>query len=1502
MLSRKRASKSNTTHFVPPFAQPKPTKLLKPSATAAAARDEPASSTASAVDPATTPLREIATPFDKMASVLADAGCTLINPAGPPCLPSDLYAFRQRLDGIFSGDSSLRSQFLEGFSAYVSSASNLRRVLLPCHRDGFGSTRSESLVRVLLLVKSVQQDLLEMLLEKLPEFFDVVDHPVGARGSYSLHLDEDVARLILNQFRWLDFLVNSEAFAEKLLQVLTVCPHHLKKEIIGSLPEIIGDQNNKTLVSSLQQMLQEDSSIIVPVLDSFSNLNLDDVLQEQVIMIALSCIRTIDTEHVPYLLRFVLLSAKSSNARRIISQIREQLKFVGSCHIRTSQHSKLKEKSIVDNTKASILDALRSSLHFNNILCLELLKELKTLEEAREHKVVDIWLLTLVFMNNESLQKSVEKLFKKKIIEGCLQDHMFDQCILGVKDLPKDYLSTFLSLSAYLLACKEQRAQEFGVHIYIRLFEESCDPYSRQEVLGALLTHVGSGICYEVSAALDTMVKLASRKAQELTSLSSHLTGILDYLEVFSVENLHKVYEIFVRLAVSAQSSSQPYGCSIANELLMILRKQINNSDLMYKKMGLIGVLKIVSYIADTNNASLPPLSNRSNYEEAVELLKLSLDSCRQLPLPLILFYEELVLSLQNRTLHPAVMEWVGTQVLEFESIYLSDIDSGKLIVQDLPYGLEGELWMNLDGDISPVCLNILPLVSPLFRSSSPLQVLPTKFVLLSVVERLANQGSLGGIDALLGCPFNLPSSKLLSEIFWQSLTVKQKQIVILSLYYAANWMRELLNVFSTQVVNGCETISQATKEDIILKLLKRLGNLIFVEYLLDNCLKQHPVLLPELCPHWELSPVVEFDSVGDMEKISQHLKGGEVISRNQKKRRGKSSTPSASSNIEEKFKQPTLVDIWRKAGTIPSQEALDEDASVVSLKTKQPASEESQAEKSNIPLNIEISAPLKCLDAQKHKFRPLPVDCLSILACLENDQRSCCADPSAELPLHLYLLRDLHKKLDHLSPTRKQTLARCFNAPSGLMGMELTGFFSKIRPLFPFLRRNFDRAVHILGEGAAICQEHWITQSSLSANPEIINTCVSASPILTSVSVFKETLLCFGKMINLPDFLKENTILSDLLKAFQPTEISDSFFQGMQLIPFPGGLDYLYSGAYIFLGSVFDVAINFSFTLASEVLLTLEFMVTSIHMLLNRSQGEKGKDTCTRFSKEIIPFLYSKLGSNAQKLLMHSCNRDDVGGSLKTKGEMIQKILRLYLGNCQSTSDSLNDLACSILPQVLSSGTAEGDDSTFPSLCPATMIVWYRVMHEENISALNNLVKEIALLGKPRGGAREEDIQRLLNKILQSVNVVVSLVNMCRVTDKVSIHAMAVKYGGKFIDTFLKVFDFLQARFQMHKDLILHLIQELQKGTKTVQTICSEAKGSKQTAITGKIPSTKRAMERFLFHVKALLYTTPSGCTFWMGNLKHKDLMGQVVSSQAYLDDENDEINEEPVEATVEE
>lgn len=69
------------------------------------------------------------------------------------------------------------------------------------------------------------------------------------------------------------------------------------------------------------------------------------------------------------------------------------------------------------------------------MLCQEFLKELSGVEKPQDHKVIDIWLLILIYMNGKSMQKSVEKIFKKKIVESCIREDMIDQCICGNKEL-----------------------------------------------------------------------------------------------------------------------------------------------------------------------------------------------------------------------------------------------------------------------------------------------------------------------------------------------------------------------------------------------------------------------------------------------------------------------------------------------------------------------------------------------------------------------------------------------------------------------------------------------------------------------------------------------------------------------------------------------------------------------------------------------------------------------------------------------------------------------------------------------------------------------------------------------------------------------------------------------------------------------------------------------------------------------------------------------------------
>ncbi|XP_010247495.1 PREDICTED: Fanconi anemia group D2 protein [Nelumbo nucifera] len=1419
--------------------------------------------------------------IEKMISVLADAGCTLHNPGGPPCLPADTHKLRRHLDHRFSSatGASLVSDFLSGFNSYIQKPENLRRLLIPTSRDG--SSQGESLVRILLMVPSIQLQLQQMLLEKLPEYFDV---DTGCAPS----LEEDVARLIVNHFRWLDFLVDSKVFTDKLLEVLSICPLHLKKEIIGSLPEIVGDQDNKTLVAALEQMLQEDSGVIVPVVDSFSNLNLDEQLQEQAITIALSCIRTIDAEHMPYLLRFLLLSATPANVRRIISQIRQQLKFVSVPDPRTARSKKLKGQSLMNNTEASILEAFQSSLRFKNILCQEILKELNCLDKAENHKVIDVWLLMLIYANGGPIQKSIEKIVKKKIMEGLFREALFDQCIDGHRELVQDYFPSFLSVCEYLLSCKEQKAREFGIHLYTSLFEEFTDTYSRQEVLGSLVAHIGSGISYEVNSALETMVLLASKYAQELIPLSSYINGILDYLEGFNTGNLHKVYEVFSHLALSARSSADSFGSSIANELLMIVRKQVGNPDMKYKKMGLIGILKLVSRLGDANYATCLSSSQKTNSEEAMELLKTALDSCKLLPLPLILFYDELIQLLESTPLKPTIMEWIGKHVGEFESMFLSDLEGGQLPIKDSYCGLDGELWMNLDGDLSPICLNILPLVSSSLQSSSSLQVLCANFLLLSVVERLTNQGSLGGIDALLGCPLHLPSPKYCVGPLWQFLPGKQKQAVCLSLYYATNWIRELLNAFCTQVSGTVDYVSQSTRDEIITKLLKRLRNLVFVESLLDITLKSYPLSLPELHLPVGNSESLFLSKSNHLMTMDKKIEQKKVCGASKRKRNSKA---PENSDVNGKLKQPTILDVLRKAGGVTSQDVPDEGSSGPSHKVSQCG--EDHTRDSNEPSLVEISAVTKVVDAQRFKFRPLLVDCLYILNFSKN-QDSCCADPAAELPLHLYLLRDLNKKLDHLIPPSKQFPVGCSRAPSGFSRMTVNEFVQKIKPLFPSLKKHFDAALCILKEGTETCQEHWSIQSASAGNPEICELVVSKSSV--AGSIFREILHCFSKMLKLPNIQMDSLVLSDLLEAFQPNKLPDSLLSKVQPISSPGNIDYLYCGAYSFLEGVLDIEHSISFLLASEVLVTLESVVMSVCSSLDKFSEGKGKNIRMGLLHEVHPILRKRLGCSAKKLLMQDLDYETLENGSKNKGEIIQKILHIYLENGESTSDLLDELSCSILPQVPSCRTKNMEDAThgFRTLRPSTFVVWYRVLHEENIAILNNLVKEVVLLRKPRANVELETVKEVLIKLRQCVNVVVSLVNMCKTHDKVTVHAMAVKHGGKFVDSFLKVFDFLEIHFHVHSDIIIQLVKELQKATRTIQTLCSEAKGLKQTMITTKIPATKRSMERYLFRVKALLHNTSNGCSFWMGNLKHKDLSGQVVSSQVYADgDDDDDIDE---------
>ena len=75
--------------------------------------------------------------------------------------------------------------------------------------------------------------------------------------------------------------------------------------------------------------------------------------------------------------------------------------------------------------------------------------------------------------------------------------------------------------------------------------------------------------------------------------------------------------------------------------------------------------------------------------------------------------------------------------------------------------------------------------------------------------------------------------------------------------------------------------------------------------------------------------------------------------------------------------------------------------------------------------------------------------------------------------------------------------------------------------------------------------------------------------------------------------------------------------------------------------------------------------------------------------------------------------------------------------------------------------------------------------------------------------------------------------------------------------------------------------MKEIQRGTRTIQVLCSEGKSKKELPLAARVPQVKRAVERFVFGVKAFLVERGRGDAFWLGNLKHKSLGGAVLPSQ---------------------
>jgi Fanconi anemia group D2 protein len=133
----------------------------------------------------------------------------------------------------------------------------------------------------------------------------------------------------------------------------------------------------------------------------------------------------------------------------------------------------------------------------------------------------------------------------------------------------------------------------FASTLYCHAFT-SFTGYYQQEVVGSLVTHIGSGYASEIDAALDVLTNLVETCSPAMAPYAVFLKGILDYLDALSLPQIRKLFSMLSWLT----SESPGNAGMIQDEMHIIIRKQLSSTNMKYKRIGIIGAVMIVKGLA----------------------------------------------------------------------------------------------------------------------------------------------------------------------------------------------------------------------------------------------------------------------------------------------------------------------------------------------------------------------------------------------------------------------------------------------------------------------------------------------------------------------------------------------------------------------------------------------------------------------------------------------------------------------------------------------------------------------------------------------------------------------------------------------------------------------------------------------------------------------------------------------------------------------------------------
>ncbi|KAI9475361.1 Fanconi anemia protein FancD2 nuclease-domain-containing protein [Zychaea mexicana] len=779
--------------------------------------------------------------------LLQEAGCVIDEYNNRPIVfISEPVLFRRELSLKIRSDPQYPDnldEFFDSMNAYLQDVDVLRRFLLPATlsdhlMDNRRTSILESAIKTLLNIDIIQPTLITYLLERLPEFYDELENDNSSSCT---------ARLILHQLRWSEYIVAPQALTGKLIEIIQITPTVIQHEIITSLPDIINDSEHKPIVVYLKELMHEDAELTVPILDALSNLTLHSESLEDVRDTVLDRLESAELDDLAVIIKFLLQTVKPHTIDLVILGIREKLDFrsLGKSTIpsitRKAKHS----------PEALILESIKLGLQFHKFVCDSWIKSIAALQTKPAHKIIDVLVLFILY-SMTSTKKKADQIFRKKIADGLITSSLLEESIMHHGHGLASYWNTILSLSESLLRSSQQQSVLIpsSKALYISAFKSS-DVYYRQEIIGSLVTHIGSGSATEMDVALDTLLHLARTDVDNMAVYDVFIKGILDYLDNLTLPQIRTLFNIFSLLSVMPKARKEG-DSGLWSEICIVIRKQLSNPREKYKKIGVIASLAAVNVLTSAKLCASEDESGAGSsstqremtsddahrhplIRQAIQMVEMALQHCHEYPVCLAMVYDELAYMLEHGDMDKRMQLYIAESITgDFIEQYVADAGAvEERITRDanrLEVPVKPQNWMNLDGQDAAIAIDFYSFICDNDERKKKRSVLTlcALFNLLQSSEKLGNNGSLDGIDALVGCGLVLFNHTDFDDDMVKELKTHDLWNACDIIYYAINWCRELLNVFSVV----CD-------QSIHQKTVQRVKNVLMLESALCKFIKQ---------------------------------------------------------------------------------------------------------------------------------------------------------------------------------------------------------------------------------------------------------------------------------------------------------------------------------------------------------------------------------------------------------------------------------------------------------------------------------------------------------------------------------------------------------------------------------------------------------------------------------------------------------------------------------------